>query len=89
MSTMWIGYLFFIVRTAIVITLKSKNMSAKIKIRIDSEGQAHFDVEGGSGIDCESLTRAFEEALGSKINTQYKPEYFCELEDLEQEIYED
>lgn len=64
-------------------------MSVKVEIRIDKEGQAHFDVIGGSGADCTELTRAFEEALGTKISTQHKPEYFLDLEDLEQEIYEE
>lgn len=61
---------------------------ARIKFRVDAQGQVHIDVDGVEGQSCAELTAAFEKALGIKVEVQEKPEYFCELEGHEAHIYE-
>ena len=59
-------------------------MSTKIEFRIDKNGKVHIDVEGVEGASCEDITRSFEVALGTTEETQRKPEYYVELDTLEQ-----
>jgi hypothetical protein len=53
---------------------------ATIQFRVDKQGQVHIDVSGVHDASCADITRAFEEALGIKVDVQQKPEFFIELE---------
>ena len=61
---------------------------ATIQIKIDKLGNASLDVSGTTGVNCEQLTKAFEEALGTKVESQLKPEYYVELEDMQIKVNE-
>jgi len=62
---------------------------AKITVTIKN-GKAHFDVDGVEGQGCEALTQAFIDALGGDIeDVQRKPEYYVELDHMEQHLYEE
>ncbi len=58
---------------------------AQIQFRISKSGDVNLEVSGTSGINCEQLTRAFEDALGTKVDSQQKPEYFVQLDGIEQQ----
>jgi imidazoleglycerol phosphate dehydratase HisB len=61
-----------------------------IRFRIDKKGEVHIDVEGVADATCEQLTKAFESALGGEISdVQRKPNYYVELDELTQSLYED
>lgn len=64
-------------------------MAGEILIRIDKNGEVHLDVEGVNDASCEQLTQAFEKELGTVEDVQHKPEFYVELDDIHQEIYED
>ena len=65
-------------------------MSTRVEIRIDKEGKTHIEVFGMEGQGCEDITRLLQEALGGQVeDVQQKPEYFVELEGIEQEMYEE
>lgn len=65
-------------------------MTGQIHFRIDKDGNVHMDVEGVQDASCEQLTRAFEDALGGDIDeVQRKPEYYVELDHMEQHLYEE
>jgi len=61
-------------------------MSREITFRIDKAGNTHIDVQGVEDASCEEITRAFEEALGTKVEVQRKPEYYVELDGIK--VYE-
>lgn len=63
-------------------------MSKKIKIKIDRSGKTHIEVDGCDGAQCEDITRALVQALGSAENVQHKPEYYSVLDDIQQKVYE-
>lgn len=63
-------------------------MSAKIKVRIDKQGQVHIDVDGVTGTSCQDLTRLFEEKLGLDKEVQLKPDYDVVLDDMQIKQYE-
>ena len=62
-------------------------MSRIIEIRIDKEGKTHLDVQGVEDATCEDLTKVFEDALGTKVETERKPAYFSEIEGIK--LYEE
>jgi hypothetical protein len=56
-------------------------MGPVIKVRIDKEGNTHFEVDGVEGTSCEKLTEALIRSVGDEIETEYKEEYIQELPD--------
>jgi hypothetical protein len=60
---------------------------AEIIVKI-KKGKATFEVNGVQGQGCEQLTAALEEALGTKEDIQRKPEYYVELDEMHQKLYE-
>lgn len=50
---------------------------AIINVTIDGQGNTLFDVEGGSGEGCKSLTSQLEKALGEVVSEETKPEYYA------------
>jgi hypothetical protein len=63
-------------------------MAGTIEIRI-KKGQIHMDVEGVHDATCADITKVLEQALGVVEDVQRKPEYYVELDNLEQKIYEE
>lgn len=64
-------------------------MAGRILFRIDRNGDVHMDVQGVEDASCAQLTAAFEEALGGEIaDIQHKPEYYVELDGVENRQYE-
>lgn len=60
-------------------------MAAGIKIRIDKQGNVHFDVHGVQGPSCEKLTEALIRATGDEVDKEWNSDYVLELPDyLEQ-----
>ncbi len=62
---------------------------ARIEIKIDAKGNAILDVIQANGVDCQALTRAFEEALGTKVDSQVKPDYEVQLDGLTNTVHEE
>ena len=60
---------------------------AEIVIKI-KKGKTTFEVNGVSGVKCEELTKALEQAVGKVEDVQRKPAFFVELDDIQQKIYE-
>jgi hypothetical protein len=57
-----------------------------IDFRIDKKGEVHIDVKCAEGVSCEAITKAFEDALGGTVETQRKPEFYVEYDDLQQKV---
>jgi len=55
--------------------------SPKISIRIDTDGNVHFDVIGAPGQSCTSLTELLTRDLGDIEEQQFTEEYNQELPD--------
>lgn len=55
--------------------------SPQIKIRIDSDGNTHVDVNGVSGASCEDLTRILLQSLGEVEETVHNEQFTQELPD--------
>ena len=51
-------------------------------------GKTTFEVVGAEGKKCEELTAALERAIGQKESSQRKPEYYVELDELTQKLFE-
>ena len=47
-----------------------------IKFSIKQDGTVIEEVAGVVGIDCQNLTKAIEEKLGTVVKVQHKPEYY-------------
>jgi methyl coenzyme M reductase subunit D len=62
-------------------------MPATIELRIKG-GKVNIEVSDVEDATCEQITKALEE-LGEVEEVQRKPEYYVELEGMEQKIYED
>lgn len=60
----------------------------KLKFKIDKKGNVSIEVEGMQGKACTDVTAAFEEALGVTVETEQKPEYFVQLDGVEQKNYQ-
>lgn len=56
-------------------------MSAPVSIRIDHDGNVHFEVHGVEGASCEKLTEALVRATGDETDTEYNEEYTQVLPD--------
>lgn len=55
-------------------------MPAKLKIRLDEDGNTHIDVAGVEGTSCETITEALVRGMGDDAETTYKSEYVTEQE---------
>lgn len=51
-------------------------MPKEITFKIHPGGRVEIEVDGVEDASCEQITKAFEEALGIKVDTQFKPEYW-------------
>ena len=60
---------------------------AEIIVKI-KKGKTTFEVNGAEGVKCEELTRVLERAIGKVEDVQRKPNYYVELDELTQKIYE-
>lgn len=47
-----------------------------IKFSIRQDGTVIEEVAGVVGTDCQNLTKAIEEKLGTVVKVQHKPEYY-------------
>ncbi len=61
---------------------------SKIEFRIDKHGEVNLEISGVTGAKCQELTKPFEDALGIKVDSQNKPEFFVELEGMEVHVSE-
>lgn len=61
---------------------------AEIIVKI-KKGKASFEVNNAQGSSCEQLTAALERALGQTESVQRKPEYYVELDEMTQKIYQE
>ena len=57
-------------------------MSKKVQIRIDQDGNVHFEVSGVEGPSCEELTEALVRSAGEVDEVTQKEEYVLENPDL-------
>lgn len=62
---------------------------AKIDVYINKDGTVTLEVENVEGKQCQNITKVLQEALGVTVESELKPEYFIELESIEQKLYED
>lgn len=62
---------------------------AKISFVISKVGDVKLEVSNVKGMDCEELTKCFEQALGTKVKIDYKPEDFVVLDSLSQYVSEE
>lgn len=63
-------------------------MPGTIEIRI-KKGKINIDVDGVQDATCADITRCLENALGTVDEVTRKPEYYVELDNMEQHIYEE
>lgn len=49
---------------------------SQIKVKISRTGQVTIDVLNAQGVQCSTLTKALEQALGETVKDDLKPEYF-------------
>ena len=49
---------------------------SQVKVRISRTGQVTIDVLNAEGIQCSTLTKVLEQALGETVKDDLKPEYF-------------
>lgn len=65
-------------------------MNKTIKFTISKTGEVQMEVNGVSGPACQDLTKPFIEALGGEVlDVEEKPEYFVNLEGMEQYVSEE
>lgn len=62
-------------------------MPAEIEVRIKN-GKVSIEVSGVDDASCADITRALEQDLGEVEDIQRKPEYYVELDHMEEHIYE-
>lgn len=62
---------------------------AVIKFVISKSGDVKLEASGVKGMECDELTRCFEENLGTKIKVDYKPEDFVVLDGIENYVSEE
>lgn len=63
-------------------------MAAPISIRIDKDGNVHFEVHGVEGPSCEKLTEALVRATGDEVDKEYNEDYVLELPDYIEQFEE-
>lgn len=51
-------------------------MATSITFKFHAGGRVEIDVIGATDASCEDLTRAFEEALGTRVKVNFKPDYW-------------
>lgn len=51
-------------------------MAKTIEVEVAPDGSVVIDAVGYKGADCEKATKAYEEALGGKVTSTRKPEFF-------------
>lgn len=51
-------------------------MAKEIEITIDQEGNASIDLMGWKGKGCADVSKEFEKALGTKVKSEQKGEYY-------------
>ena len=49
---------------------------SQIRVRISPTGQVTIDVLNAQGMQCSTLTKVLEQALGETVRDDLKPEYF-------------
>ena len=49
---------------------------SQITVRISRTGQVTIDVLNAHGMQCSTLTKVLEQALGETVKDDFKPEYF-------------
>ncbi len=54
----------------------------EVVVVIKKTGEVAVEVNGMQGSSCQDITRALSEALGTEVESQAKPEYFVELDNL-------
>lgn len=52
-------------------------MVKKVKFTIDANGEVKMDVEGAVGAECDKLTEAFENTLGTVARKERKDSYYA------------
>ena len=59
----------------------------EITVKIGKGGKISVEVDGVTGEGCSALTAALISALGVVDDVKEKPQYFDELEPIEEELY--
>ena len=49
---------------------------SQVKVRISRTGQVTIEVLNAQGMQCSTLTKVLEQALGETVKDDLKPEYF-------------
>ena len=49
---------------------------SQIKVHISRTGQVTVEVLNAQGLQCSSLTKVLEQALGETVKDDFKPEFF-------------
>lgn len=60
-------------------------MMKGLQIDIKKDGTISIEALGYEGNGCEQISAAFEEALGTVTDKEYKPEYFTQAQNTEQD----
>ncbi len=56
----------------------------EIKMKISRTGDVDMEVGDSTiGADCEALTKVFEQELGVKVDSNLKPQFYQNLEEME------
>jgi len=59
-------------------------MKSEIEVVIKPDGSVTFEVKCAKGPSCMDLTRALEESLGEVVEQERTPEFYQEVEEVEQ-----
>lgn len=59
-----------------------------LEFRIKKNGEVSIEGKNCTGETCSILSKPFEDALGVVTDTQKKPEYYVELDGVEQRVGE-
>lgn len=49
---------------------------SQVKVKISRTGQVTIDVLNAQGMQCSTITKVLEQALGETVKDDLKPEYF-------------
>lgn len=58
-------------------------MKSEIEVVIKPDGSVTFEVKCAKGPSCMDLTKAIEESLGEVIDRERTPEFYQEVEEVE------
>lgn len=61
---------------------------ARVICRIQKDGTVTTEVQGMKGEGCHAITAAFQQALGSTVEEENRPEYYDVVDDMETKVYE-